>query len=689
MKLKDKHVLIGFLPWIVFWSLSGPGLWTPAIFGALLAAAGLVAWRWIKRRDVKTLEAVSLGYFAAHTLVTLALGLPFFKDYGPVLNSLVLAGMAWGTLLAGSPFTYQYAREDWPRELWDAPLFRLTNQIITAVWGVIFLVNSGLGALSLTLPHLSILLNAVVANVLVGLGIAYSSLFPRWFPNFALQRTIDAREPYQWPAPQFDGRLAAGNEHDVIVIGSGMGGLTAAALLAKRGLKVAVFEQHFLAGGYCTSWERCVLRNGSRLRYVFDAGVHDVSGLGEHGPVRTMMRQLDIEEEVDWKRMDHEYDVDGIHLRIPRAPDRFAAELGKLFPAEREAVKAFFDEMRLVYREMYADVEKTGGVPAAPRTVEEMLAYPAAHPHAYKWMDRPFGEMLDTYFQEARLKRFLSALTGYLTDDPVLLTVGAMAPIFGYYFDGGYYPGGGSGKLADALVAVIEAHGGQVHLRTPVKRIVIENGRAAGVELAKSGDIHRAQALVSNADLKRTFSELVGREHLPAKFARQIEALKPSASAFMVFLGVDFIPDVEPIAMVGDIGIMVPSKADDSLAPKGHASVTLIKLIPQREAADWDRKAPGYNARKRAYADDMIAQAETLIPGLSEHIVYRQEASPRTFERYAWTASGSIYGPTWDSPRPPLKSPIPGLYLAGSGVFPGPGIEAVVISGALAAEAIY
>lgn len=137
------------------------------------------------------------------------------------------------------------------------------------------------------------------------------------------------------------------------------------------------------------------------------------------------------------------------------------------------------------------------------------------------------------------------------------------------------------------------------------------------------------------------------------------------------------------------VGIMIPSKVDPSLAPEGHAAVTLITLIPQEEAADWDRKAEGYTKHKRSFGDELIARAETVIPGLSQHIVYRQEASPRTFERYAWSTGGSIYGPVWDAFRPPLKSPVPGLYLVGSGVFPGPGIEAVVISGVLAADTIY
>lgn len=682
------QVLFGFVPWIIYWTFSGPRLWTPAVLGALCAAAALVAWRWFKRRDVKTMEAVTLGYFAIHAVVTLVFNLPFFKIYGPILSSLTLAGMAWGTLLARSPFTYQYAREDWPPATWDNPIFIATNQVITGVWGMIFLINAGLGALSLSLPHLSLLLNAVVANILIGLGIAFSSLFPNWFPRFIIQKQIDARQPYKWPAPRFNERPSADNEQDVIVIGSGIGGLTAAALLAKRGLKVAVFEQHFLAGGYCTSWERGVSRGEERLAYVFDAGVHDVSGLGERGGVRNVMRQLDIEEEVDWQRMDHEYFVDGVHLRVPRDPDLFAARLGELFPSECESVKSFLREMRSIYDEMYADLEKTGGVPTAPRTVDDMLAYPAAHPHMMNWMDKPFGEMLDTYFKDDKLKGFLSTLTGYLSDDPTVLTVGAMAPIFGYYFEGGYYPGGGSQKFADALVDVIEKHGGKVYLRTPVKRIVIQDGRATGVELG-DGQVHTTRAVLSNADLKRTFLELVGRKHLPAKFARLMKEAKPATSAFMVFLGVDFIPGIEPIGMTDGMGIMIPSKADPTLAPRGHSAMTLIKLIPQGEAASWDRKAKGYNQRKHAFADAMIAEAEKVIPNLSRHIVYRQEASPRTFERYAWTTDGSIYGSSWDSHQPPLKSPVPNLYLAGAGVFPGPGVEAVVISGALAADEIF
>src|SRR3990167_4867049 len=175
-------------------------------------------------------------------------------------------------------------------------------------------------------------------------------------------------------------------------------------------------------------------------------------------------------------------------------------------------------------------------------------------------------------------KEFLSVLSGYLSDDPGALTVFAMAPIFGYYFDGGYYPVGGSQTLADALAGVIRSHGGEIRLRTAVQRIVVDKGRAVGV-VSGDGRLDRAAAIVSNADARRTFLDLVGRGQLPRDFTRRVEGLGPAASAFVVFLGVDYVPDVEPITMLAAggrrLGIAIPSKVDPSLAPPGHSSVMM------------------------------------------------------------------------------------------------------------------
>jgi phytoene dehydrogenase-like protein len=133
---------------------------------------------------------------------------------------------------------------------------------------------------------------------------------------------------------------------------------------------------------------------------------------------------------------------------------------------------------------------------------------------------------------------------------------------------------------------------------------------------------------------------------------------------------------------------MIPSNVDSSLAPTGHATVTLLRLLPEKDSAKWDRKSPGYAERKRVYADEMIASAAEIIPGLQQHITYRQEGTPATFARFAWTTNGSIYGPAAGQKRLTIKTPIKNLYVAGSGVMGG-GVEAAAIAGIHAANEIY
>jgi len=208
-------------------------------------------------------------------------------------------------------------------------------------------------------------------------------------------------------------------------------------------------------------------------------------------------------------------------------------------------------------------------------------------------------------------------------------------------------------------------------------------------------------AVVSNADMKRTSLELVDANDLPADFRARIENAAPANSVFSVHLGVDFVPEIQSATHVTapmKVGVAMTSKLDPTAAPEGHSTLTLISLVPfetaqrwfpEKGGDDWKdlRRSDEYETHKTQLGDQMIAAAETIIPGLSRHIVYRADASPVTYARYDWASAGAIYGISRDGRLKGSKSPVRGLVVAGGGNA-GSGVEAVVISGAEAAEAL-
>jgi phytoene dehydrogenase-like protein len=302
-------------------------------------------------------------------------------------------------------------------------------------------------------------------------------------------------------------------------------------------------------------------------------------------------------------------------------------------------------------------------------------------------MPRKFAEFLGERVHDAAARRAIASLAGYVTDAPDRATVADMVPLFGYYLHGGYYPAGGSGRLAGALVEAIEARGGRVRLKTAVERVLVENGRARGVRLV-SGETLSAPSVVLNADFLAAAGRLVDPALWPQEFRDNLSAMRPACSAIGVHLGVrgDF-NDARPIIHVsgehGSAGIVIPTLVDPSAAPVGYSTVEILRLLGHDEARTWLgdvdsqgaealRKSPSYLARKKDAGDALLRAAEHALPGLAGRIVYRADA---------------IYG--CNGARRPItaKSPIPGLLFAGA-VTHGAGVEAVMISGALAADAL-
>jgi all-trans-retinol 13,14-reductase len=670
------YILVSFIPWIVYWILCGfgnpLGITVPLIISIVLILPQIL------KRSFNLMDLVSLIYFSLAFISTFILNLNIFLENSGFLGYLALFLMASFSMAIRQPYTLQVSKRDYPRVYWKDKSFLTINNIITAVWAGIFLLNSVI-FLFLQFP-----LTAVLSNLFIAVGIFFSVVYPLKAPaHFALKEF----KKYDWRVFVDTSKPKAEDEYDVIIVGSGVGGLVCGSLLSKWGYKVLVLEQHYQVGGYCSSF----MRKG----FIFNAGVEDVSGLWEKGPITYLLKELGLRKEDLFVKNTREYVFKGRHIRA-ESLEEFIEILSGMFPDEKENIRAFFEEAEKAYEECYREAE-VYGTPLPAELIakvfgdRKLLDYPREHPHFYDWMNKSFKEKLDEYFRNEDLKALLCALLGYVGTTPDKTPASsALTACVSYYLHGGYFPKGGAQKFANSLRDFIVSHGSTVLVNHKVDRILVEDGKAVGV---KSGDrIFRAPIVVSNVNAKTTFLELVGRDNLKKEFVEYIMGLKMSPSCFMVFLGLDMDLSSYPTLIKNmDDGyeIVINSNADPSLAPRGKASITILTSASYEDFPE--RGTEEYMHKKQELSEILINKAEKLIPNLSRHIVVKDAATPKTFERYTFMPQGAIY--SFDQSigvkRPYFKTPIKGLYLVGASTFPGGGIEAVTISGIICAYDIY
>ncbi|MGO4424618.1 phytoene desaturase family protein, partial [Streptomyces sp. MCAF7] len=267
--------------------------------------------------------------------------------------------------------------------------------------------------------------------------------------------------------------------------------------------------------------------------------------------------------------------------------------------------------------------------------------------------------------------------------------------------DGPYYCKGSFQNLVDAFVTAVERNGGQVLTGTPVERILLQDGRVVGVRTAE-GDVCTAPVVVSNADARQTFEDLVGAEHLPGPYARRLRRLRPSMSACVVYAATT--QDVPALGVAhetfkynhwdhegtwrdlmggrpGGMSLSVMTMLDPELAPPGEHLLIGTAVAPYRLPGD-----KPWQQHKDQFADSMLAEFESVIPGLRDHLTFLQAGTPVTIERYTRNHEGATYG--WAlSPhqiggkRLAHQTPVPGLFLSGHWTEEGPASFRVVLSG--------
>lgn len=492
------------------------------------------------------------------------------------------------------------------------------------------------------------------------------------------------------------------DRYDAVVIGAGIGGLTCAALLAKAGLNVLVAEQGSKPGGCCGSFQR----DG----FTFDAGFDASLGCEEGGAVYNILDELALRNEIEFIKLPTSMRIMGSSYDVPvTSIEALTQNLKSMFPAETGAIDAFFGECQALASEMAGLMSLVPELLGFGGKVGLIAKFLFKSPKLRKYGGKSAKEVFDVFFKEPKLKIILNTVSPFPPE--------AMAPLAMNMLGGaavGSYPKGGAQALANAFAKGVTKYGGDLALNTMVDRILIEDGKAAGIQLANGNQI-RSRYVVSNADGRETFLKLVGEEHLSQNFIRELKETRLSGSFFLVSLGVDldlkakgfdgvsiiynrsddineiFSTDLEKCYL----GIMMHSLRDPSLAPQNMTTVQLKTMLPYDYMGNWKREKDGtlgrqYEELKEAVADKLIASADDIVPDLSRHIVVKDIATPLTFERYTLNSEGAGMGwfPSPGGKTRSQKTPIKGLYQAGAWTSPGPSIYATATSGKNAAQLV-
>ena len=317
------------------------------------------------------------------------------------------------------------------------------------------------------------------------------------------------------------------NNIDVIVIGSGIGGLTLAGLLSKVGKKVLVLEQHYIAGGCCHTY--------NEHGYEFDTGIHYIGNIKKRQPVLDLI----TENPITWSQLGREdekkvYDeiiINEDKYKFPTGEEVLKKMLIKKFPHEKEGIIEYF---RLV-----KDVSKQDLFFKL-----KILRPKIFRDYAQKYLCKKYLEYssLNTYKVIKSLikdERLIAILCGQFGDIALLPEKSSFyihASLVNHYFEGGYYPNGGPNEFARQIIPTIEKSGGRVLVRRKVDKIEIINSRAIGVTM-ENGDFIKSKYVVSDAGIRNTFTNLVCEPVFQQKYSKLLKNVKPSMAYFYVFIG--------------------------------------------------------------------------------------------------------------------------------------------------------
>jgi phytoene dehydrogenase-like protein len=502
------------------------------------------------------------------------------------------------------------------------------------------------------------------------------------------------------------------NNYDVIIIGSGISGLTSASILSQLfKKKVLVLERHFKIGGFTHIFKR----KGECGEYHWDVGLHYVGQMDAGSPTRAMFDYV-TSGNVKWKKMPDPYDVfvyPDFTFRAMAGENYLKADLIKLFPSESPAINNYFSDLKIINRWSGRYNFSLTLKPAARNFSSHLFSKGA------ELALMTVKEYLDRNFKDEKLKAVLASQWGDYGLPPSQSSMAIHALIVSHYISGGYYPVGGSKKIADSISPIIKETGGELLVNHTVKKIIVDKGKAIGVKvIKKEGNdfIERdffADKIISTAGAKITYNEFIPEKYKP-DFADEVKNFPPSIAHVCLYVGLKESPEKLGVkgenywifntynhdgiisemdslidGNVKNVFVSFPSLKDPDA--KSHTA-ELIAFAGYDSFAKWAYKpwknrGEEYDSIKKKISEAMIEFTEKHLKGFKNLIDYSELSTPLSTEHFTGFNQGSIYGIPATPDRYKMKwigpyTHIKNLYMSGADTF-GHGIVGGLMSGAL------
>ncbi|NEP50802.1 MAG: carotene isomerase [Moorea sp. SIO3C2] len=487
---------------------------------------------------------------------------------------------------------------------------------------------------------------------------------------------------------------------DTIVIGSGIGGLVTATQLAAKGASVLVLESYIIPGGSSGYFER--------EGYRFDVGASMIFGFGTEGTTNLLTRALEavnVSLETIPDPVQIHYHLPGnLELKVHREYENFLQELTAHFPDQGQGIRKFYDECWKVFNCLNVmdllSLEELGYL------TRVFFQHPLACLGLVKYLPQNVGDIARKYISDLELLKFIDMECYCWSVVPADKTpmINAGMVFSDRHYGGINYPVGGVGKIAQKLVEGLEKAGGQILYKARVAKILVEKGKAVGVQLV-NGKEYRAKRIVSNATRWDTFEKLVPADQMPVAERKWQKRYQKSPGFLSLHLGVkaDVLPpgtechhivleDWENMEDAeGTIFVSIPTLLDPNLAPEGYH---VFHTFTPSWMEDWQGLSPRqYEHKKEEAAGILIDRLERIFPGLDAGLDYMEVGTPRSHRRFLNRMDGT-YGPIPNRKlmgllgMPFNRTAIPGLYCVGDSTFPGQGLNAVAFSGFACAHRI-